>query len=305
MNVTFPKAEIVKFIGLTHRDGIDTYDYNRIPTMFPAIRSLNIHNVNLTKSLNHIPHMESLAIQSVTWNSDLFPYLYNSTLKDLEQTLKNNPQIRHIEIDNLCTWYTIEMIAKILPMLETLEVTDINYYSNFYIEDSGSFNNGYAGETIRFKNMKKFKFINSRVIDHRTPREFLEQNPLKFGNLEEIQFDGEIGIKNWIQIALENPNLKSFDTSVQLNDEQLQEIAGGLPNLEQFKMQFRIFDEHIDDVIQFMQKAKHLKKATFVLIHKKNCESITKHMANEWKIEKNDGISCFFVRFTHWSGYRK
>jgi len=286
-NVTFPKAEIVKFIS--YRDGVDMYDYNRIPTMFPAIRSLNIMNINLIESLNHIPYMKSLEIESVTWKSDL----HDGTTKGLELTLKNNPQIRHLKINNFCTWYTIEMISKVLPLLETLEVFDVNYYTNFYG------NHLYRGEPIQFKNMKKFKYINSLIIDHRIPREFLEQNPLVFGNLEKIQFDGEIGVENWIRIALENRNLKSVVTSVVLNDEKLQQIAEGLPNLEHVKMQFPTFNSIIiDDVVHFMQKANNLKKASFVKVNEGICEAVAKHLANEWKLKTIDGYFCTFVRFT-------
>lgn len=251
-------------------------------------------------SLNLIgpyPNAERLGIRYESDGDLTYPEEYNNAIELFQKTFELNPQIRHLTIETHCTWNALKMSTNYLPNLESLQAHDVHYYSNFFVEESNEFfNNGYNGEPIEFKNVKKFDFLEFRSIDY-IPTEFLEQNPLAFGNLDEINFFGRHGIENWVQMMLKNPNLRSVKIpNAEFNDDQLLRMADGLLKLEELYMTYSTLDlQNIDGVVQFMKKASQLNIASFYRVKSQRCKAIAEQLIF-WKIHVNDGFLCEFVR---------
>lgn len=295
----FPKVEAVTFsranMLIFNDQKINISIYNRIPSMFPAMRSLEFKIIEFEGSLNHFPLLERFAIDTYPYNwatKDIKP-----AMEALEKTIKVNPQLRHLKLNKFCQWYTLEMLAKYLPNLESLEIIDVELYSHYYSLNVLNLDHGYQGKTIQFKNMTYFRFIRERAIPFEIRRELLQQIPLEFGNLEHIEFEGVENINEWSRIILKNQNLKRIVAKSKFTDRQLEQIADELPNLEQFSMTFQYGDQFsIDGVVQFLRKTKQMKDATFHHVNERDCKAAAEQLPEEWVNSSNDGTFCTFLK---------
>lgn len=288
--VSFPN---VKWVTLQSGE----IDVATLHEMFPAMRSLVLKDIAMTESLDHFPHLLHFA-PPVAWG-------YPSTIafvKNLNQTLRMNPQMKSLTL-SICYWNLVEMLASVRPDLESLEILNFYYETHRYAE-YGSQLTEHKGGPIEFKKMRKFKFglESNSFAWNKIPTKMLEQNPFVFGNLEEIEFIGREGASNWVRVMLENRNLKKVIANVMLNDQQLQQIANGLVKLEEFTMEYSKDDTFLlDDIVQFMQTAKQLNKASFVKINKTNCATIADQISNEWiNIRCNQRVCSFTRKHFDW-----
>lgn len=303
----FRNVKKVTFAPVIHRyteiiDYSNNSIYNRISTLFPAMMSLEFNNFDFHQSLNHFPNLIRFTV-----NDDkrlLDPEIIKPAMELLKRMFQLNPQLQHVSISRYCTWDGMVMLANNLPNLKSLEVFDIDSYSFALRENDPANYSGYNGEIIRFENLTKFEFR-----QFRSTHNFLQRIPLKFGKLEhflfssKFAFNGPESIENWIQILLDNRNLKTIVVGNELNYQQLERIADGLPNLKEFTQLYMKYstsgDLPIDNVVRFMERALQLKRVTLSglnYIEQERCEAVVNRLRNQWTIESYDSSMCIFVR---------
>lgn len=290
ITIPFPNAKVV-----TLENGV--VDVATLYKMFPSVCTLDLKSVQMAESLNHFPSLQHFTPpKNWDWFNDT-----NFVVK-LEETLQMNPQLRQLTLP-ICRWNIAEMLARVRPDLETLEISNFYYYNAlFEIFPNDRYLIGSNGP-IEFGKMRKFKFgfVSSKKDVPNAWREVpihrLEENPFVFGSLEEIEFRGKNGVENWVRIMLENENLKKVIANDTLSDQQLERIANGLEKLEEFSMRFRENDEFsITGIVQFMQKCKVLKKASFFNVERELCAVTADQINRDWIYVENDQMSCLFTR---------
>ena len=130
-----------------------------------------------------------------------------------------------------------------------------------------------------------------------------DQFPLEFGNLEEIRFQCTMETNYWVNVMVQNKKLRKIIAGVGLQRDHLVRIADELPSLEEFTMEYiRTVPETIGDIVEFLKRANHLKKAKFESfpdVWKNGCNKVVEQLEqlnNEWENTKNDKYSCWLVR---------
>ena len=241
-------------------------DYCRINAttlyqMFPAVRSLDLETCGVSPHLLHLPHLERLKVPNII-------------LPSFKLTLELNPQLRHISITGLDRWELVQALNEIRPDIESLEFSA----SNLDFQP-----------VVRFARMKVFKWKYSGYFGH-------QPVPLEFGSLEEIDFNCQELTTYWINVMMENKNLRKITAHFGLIRTYLQRIADELPNLEEFTMAYSRDDfKSVRNIVDFLQRANQLEKATFLNLEQNACDEAAEQVKNEWKNEEN-GSSCCFVR---------
>lgn len=180
--------------------------------IFPAVRPLNVEKI-ATNSGNLTPnflHLEYLTLPK-SWTTN------QSNYEMLIQTLELNHQIQHLGIA-ACDWAIVKILNKILPNIESLRITELIFKNGENLP-----------EPLRFSNVKRLVCFGSSSQNY----DEYDRIPLAFGNLDLITFSRSDLTPQWINIMLENKNLRKIFTWNGLNDTQLLQIAEGLPNLEE------------------------------------------------------------------------
>lgn len=138
-------------------------------------------------------------------------------------------------------------------------------------------------ETLCFNNLKMFE---CRILDPYGGD--IEQIPLAFGHLESITLSEIYFTSHWINIMLENKNLKKIKAFNALNDTHLQQISNGLPNLEYLLILNENGYASISGIVQFMKNAKKLKNIDFVWFDRNvdEFDAFAKQISNEWTYKK-------------------
>ena len=257
--VPFPNAKIVSIQG--------KFDAETVRNNFPAVRSLDLRFVDMSQGLSHFPHLVHLTI----------PQWKDSQKDLLKKTLELNPQIRHISISHFLNWEIFETLNKFLPDIESLEIIDgiITIYDESTVP-------------IRFANLK--------VLKWKTKHTEVDQVPLEFENLEEIEFDHSQHTNFWIKTMMQNKKLRKVTANPALGPGHLQQIAVGLPNLEEFTIEYDDIDsQSVEDIVDFLQRANQLKKATFSNLRTNECNEVAEQLKDEWKMTVI-GYMCCYVR---------
>lgn len=166
------------------------------------------------------------------------------------------------------------------PDLESLEILELIVHSK---DD--------RLRVLHFPSMKVFKYLCwTRVI----PICMMRPIPLEFGNLEEIAFHREESMNHWIEIILQNPNLKKISTYDYLNINQLERIENGLLNIKE--IDFKFFMVTVNEIVTFLlRKPNKLKRVSFV--HWRSfCDKMCTALASEWEKVENIDKKCILVR---------
>lgn len=268
----FTQLEKVKFRGGTIRSRMNLHD------ILPAVRSLDVGLMSLLAEdlTQHFHTMESLTIPKDFG-------VYKSNIPTFEQILELNPQLKHLTIPE-CQWGILKSLNKIHPNLESLEISRLIFYEYENIT-----------EPLRFGKMKKLKCSASHLWGQRDG--LVQQIPMEFGNLDEIEFNRKDLTNLWIGIILQNTELRKVIATSVLSRENLERIADGLSKLEEFSMCYDVGDEVLSqDIIHFMQRATQLKKASFFKLHSDYCNETAIQLDTEWENVKNTSNHCSFVR---------
>lgn len=263
----FPNVESVLFDDATFR--IRT----NFSAIFPAIRSLDVGSVTLPAEdlQEHFPNLKQLKIPKYNLN-------HASQYDSLERTLRLNPQLKHLSIVD-CQYNILRMVNDIRPDLESLDI-GVLYLSE----------NDNMTIPLRFSNMKKLNIFFLKGL----PDEDIQRIPLEFGNLAEIEILHNADY--WINVLMNNTNLKKMITKAPLNEEHLDRIADGLTKLEEFSMNCYQDNEAHGRAVQFMRKAKQLKKISLIHLDDDVCQEITENLYCEWKRTEITQNACSFAR---------
>lgn len=226
----FKRAKIVRL-----RDGlVGAIFHTNFRELFPAVVSLDIESMLFVAETcveHHFPHLKEFKMEALTMAST-----------KLEQRLQLNPQLRKLSITggNLDS---LNLISKNVPKLEHLD------YRGFYGRLV------YRGDKIHFERLKTFRIsINAEFPEH------FDAIPIVFDKLEEFSCDGSYN--KWLDIIVKSENLKKISFG-QFNDEHLQRIARKLPGLKEISIENeRESDVNVDNVIQFIEMCKQLKRFT-------------------------------------------
>lgn len=252
--------------------------------IFPSLRSLDIEaaDVDAQYLMENFPKLEYLKTPGPQyWRDNLSPYFI--------RIFKSNPQLKHLKIPRIY-YDTLQLLNETLPDLESFETDNFFFAIRFKLYES-----------LHFNNMKKFACRDTILwgpsgIDH------MRRNPLKFGNLDEIEFDNKDLVDQWFGIVMENKNLRKIIANDALSDQQLEEIASGLEKLEEFSMDCNGDSNASKKLVQFMDKAKQLKRISFLNMNKvgslgsDRCLGIAEQISNEWKIVGDNEKNCSFIR---------
>ena len=96
---------------------------------------------------------------------------------------------------------------------------------------------------------------------------------------------------------IQNKKLKKVFAQNALQRDHLERIADGLPSLEEFTMGYGDTDsKSIEDIVGFMQRAKKLKKASFLRLGITGCNEAAQQLNHEWETTVNEWNLCRFVR---------
>lgn len=280
LNKPFYNAKVVTLDVRGNRNMVNAAAIHR---MFPAVHSLNFAILmDLDGKLKHFPHLERLETpvslgehddeekKKTSWLDRLF------ASKDslLDQSLKQNRQLKHLNLRGSKHWKAIERVNKILPHLESLEIV---------------YSYGSATVPLRFPNMKVFKF-----------RGMPQNDWIAFefeGNLEEIHFEGKRNAEYWVELLMENTKLRKIYSGFGLERAQFEKIANGLPNLEEFVMEYFYDDiKSFSLIVHFLQSAKQVKKITIKAVQEDECSGLAQLLNEEWENVKNGFLWCGFVR---------
>lgn len=271
--VPYPNAEFAKISDVI-------VDAATLQRAFPAVRSLDLGSARVDETLSHLSSSLKHFTVPRLWGS-------NYTTFDLfEQTLMLNPQITHLSIPDCNYWHIVQKLNELRPDIEHLEFSHLAFWV-YQVRRS---------QTLRFTNMKVFKCKASSIL---LPHEAhsMDRIPLEFGNLEEIEFSNEDLTIHWVNIMMQNEKLRKVMAFDIVDRDNLQRIANGLPNLEEFTMQYhQRHIEPIQNIVDFMQSANQLKKATFPKLGIEKCNEVAHQLINDWKIEENDMNVCCLIR---------
>lgn len=257
----FPLTESVKIITTESYEFLSKLNLTEI---FPGVRIF--YGNSLTPELGililqHFPNLIHVSLPD-DWGTN------SSYYGMIAQTLELNPQIKSLQIWK-CDWTIVQLVHRILPDIESLIINKLVISNDQHLT-----------ETLCFNNMKEFGFC---VLE--TYGKNLERIPLAFGNLETIFINGNNFTSHWINIILENKNLKRIDAYNAINDTHLQQIANGLPNLEKMELLNENGYASINGIVQFMENANHLKSIDliFIDVNIEDLDAFAKKMSNEWK----------------------
>lgn len=171
------------------------------------------------------------------------------------------------------------MLNRTRPDLESLDISNSMYFHQ-------------DNEPLHFPNMKVFKFKLLRGWE-----EFLHEIPIRFGNLEEVEYNRK-GLTNyWINVMTENKKLRKVTALVALGRDNLRRIADEMLGLEEFSMTYADDDiKFIPDIVNFLTTANQLKKASFVKLGAYACAEAARQLNDEWESTVYDESSCCFIR---------
>lgn len=166
------------------------------------------------------------------------------------------------------------------PDLESLKLS----FSSLYREDID-------GETLRFNNTKKFKCGGSVLWGH------IERIPLEFGNLEEIELNSGEFTRHFIELMMQNLNLKKVVLNFVVNRNLFDRIANVLLKLEELVVKYDNGDSiPVPDIVQFMNNASQLKSISFLELPKARCTQVAEQLNDQWENAKKSKKHCSFVR---------
>lgn len=264
-NFTFPNAKIVKM------------SYSKIEStilrqMFPSVNSLDVNSNQMEESLDHFPQLERLSFP-VYWAFD--------KLREFEQTLVANPQLKHLYISECRRWDILETLNKFRPDLKSLEFSDLIFYTR-----------DIALLPIRFANMKVLKCAIYRGYKEGN----IHHLPLEFGtNLEEIEFDRQELADFWVNVMMQNRNLRKITTQTTLSHDSLEQIAK-LPNLEEITLSYDdTRHSNAQDIVDFLRNSNRLNKVIFIKLAMNDCKAAAQALKNEWNNSGNYW-HCNFIR---------
>lgn len=267
--VPFPNAIDVKLSKMA-------IDAATLHQMFPAVHSLDLKFIKMEENLAHFRHLERLTIPN-GWGTS------QSYLPSFEKTLQSNPQLKHLSIPYCKHWELIQTLNEIRPDIESLTFSELSF-SGREINET---------EPLRFANVKVLKCN----LLSRWRRQNEHQIPLEFGNLVEIEFNLKAYTDKWIDIMMQNKKLGKVTVHNELKRHNLKIIANGLPNLQQFTMIYDDDDDRtVQDIVDFLQSAKQLKKARFFRMGSNECNAAIQQLSNEWENTANEWDFCCFVR---------
>lgn len=191
----------------------------------------------------------------------------------LATTLEMNSHVRSISLYRASSDF-LKTINDKVPNLESLE---ISYY--FDVSD-------YEGEDIEFANLKNFTHKGQKSID---------RIPLVMKRLEEFNYMGLIDL-SWFDIMMQNIHMKRL-TIVNLSQEQLMRIANELQELEEFTTLY-YSDNLYQEVVQFMNTGKRLKKVLFRNMDKTTTQAVKQRFGAEWEVIALEMGEHVFVKIT-------
>lgn len=238
-------------------------------TIFPAIQYMNLAKMSSVQPAtmeHHFPLMEYLIVERCLGTSG------KKEMDILRRRLALNPQLRRITFSSNSNWQTLKIVSETLPHVEQIDA--------FGFKDDE-----YNGDDIHLTNVKVFKFNTIHCQPSHIPR-----IPLVFGNIEEILCNKPI--ERWFDIIIQNKNLRKI-TIGELNDKHLQRIATELTILDEFTMEFEKINQSIINIVQFIETAKNLKRATFLKTDIDARNEILKRVKLEWKIISKDSRIVF------------
>lgn len=277
--VPYPNVESAKLYGGDFDVEIDDETLHQ---MFPAVRTLDLNSMEMHESLSYFPTLERLTIpQNLATNQSDLPLL--------ERTLELNPSFKHLIIRNCSHWNVLQAVNRIRPDLESLEFA----YQNIVGHNA-------RAEPMYFPNMKFFKCV---MWPGFRSEGSVRIPPLKFGNLEEIEFEHKHLVDYWLDILMQNKNLRKLSASFELEHEHLKQIANGLPNLEEFKMLCSFAGpKPLRTIVDFLRSANQLKKAAFGELREKDCAKAAEQLKGNWeKVKAIRKSTCLLVRKTLWN----
>lgn len=235
--------------------------------LFPMARSFDF---NLATNLapecieHHFPNLEEMRVE-ITLNNDS---------PELRRRLQLNPQLRKLLI-SAGNWNGLRMISENAPSLEHLEFEEFRGESPF------------DGNVIQLKQLKVFRADHFTHLPHS-----MKNIPVVFGNLEEIECYRPYN--KWFEIIIQNPTLKRI-VSGEFSDEQLQRIATELIHLEDFTTGYNVETvDIIDNVVQFFEVSKNLRKVRFYRSEPEICSAILQRLDREWSMVSDQTGSVFF-----------
>lgn len=272
------KGPFLHVKSVRFQDGLLRSKFN-FSEMFPVINNLDVGSMLFATEdfTQHLPNLVRLTTPK-GWGND------KQKLQLFEQMLKLNPQLLHLSTPE-CDWELLQNVNKIRPDLESLELSHYIFYG---LENA-------AMSSLHFDNMKVLKFKASLMFGLRN--ENINRIPLKFRNLEEIEFNRKDLSDHWIDIMMENKKMRKVTAFNALQREHLERITDGLPNLEKFTMGYGDTDpKSIEDIVGLMQRAKKLRKATFLRLGKTGCNEAAQQLNYKWETTVNEWNLCRFVR---------
>lgn len=271
----FPRAKVLRLYG-----GVAIYDLD-LREITPAISKLTIEEMNIiSEELNvYFPNVKHFTPPQV-WGR------YETCAKIINQTLRRNPQIIHLTmIESI--WNTMQILNNLRPDLQKLEIKSFDYSSR---SDHVSF-------PFRFRNMTVFKCFFERPYYEGEMHRY-RRVPFEFGNLEEIEINRDDLIDDWIEILLQNRNLKKIACHFVFSDDQLQRLDNEIPDLRELKFIFNARETYnTDGIVQFLlRKTIKLQRVSF-----SNENSICRDLCvallnSDWENVENSSEICSFVK---------
>lgn len=261
--IPFPNAKEVK---LSH----SSIDQATLHQMFPAVESLDFKSITMSENLNHFPNLTRLTVPE-NWG------LSEATLPIFQQTIELNPQLQHLSIDRCYHWPFVQFLDG--TTLESLDISNSMYTDRH-------------NRQVHFPNMKVFKFKLLRGWE-----DYLERIPVRFGSLEEIEYNRKGLTSYWINVMRENRNVKKISVLGALDHRSLPRVALEMPSLQEFSMKYEDDDyKHIPNIVNFLASANQLRKASFLQFGEYNCAEVARQVNDEWEATVFDLYSCYFIR---------
>lgn len=235
--------------------------------LFPNLRRLNIisksnEKIDFSYIVGHFPLLQELHMKGLTNLNTL------EQRKQMDEFIRENPQIRTIEVESSPDDYT-KFLAETLPNLESLKLDNFNVW----------------GDDVQIESVKHFNlnFFSPNAIDK-----------LTFSHLESLEIKYSVQLfKSWLEFFKNHHDLSRLHVEVFHNerDVRLDELMNEMPNLVEISFNcLRCVNTEM--VTQIIKNHKNLMKFKFLtLMPQDDLSILRKRFDYDWDIY--DVKSCW------------
>lgn len=258
MHLTKPFTKLTKLILMAEKFRCENADINKC---FPNLSELNMCGYAGDRCLTaHFPNLVKLELVAED----------DKLLKSLLTFLPLNPQLRIFTVSglNFGTKF-LEAISK-CPQLESLSIS---------CNITPLFKSTSRSNDIDFNAVKKLT-INRLYLE-----KLVMPNPITFDLLEEFTLNNTLN-RHAIIFITKHPCISKLVCSIDTMHKRLPlELAKALPSV--VEVQIGTYRFKADEVIQFLNECKLLKKFAFQIVNGAEYEVLLVHLGNVWRASTN------------------